>query len=251
VPKLLAAQIKKHHKIADIGHQIFKTQALIDEQKAKGAAKDAVQLANDKEKLRLLEAQLGIAKDEASLLNELKMGVLDTFASGLQTAIDGLIQGTVTVKEAFGSMAKSVLQMISKILAKMAALKVLEFMFPGSDFTKYLASGGYMQGKGQPKVPGYKLGGIATEPTYMVGEGKYNEAVVPLPDGRSIPVQMKGGSGNANVTVNISSDGQTTSSMSANGGEQAAQLGRAISTAVQEELLKQQRPGGMLSPYGV
>ena len=62
---------------------------------------------------------------------------------------------------------------------------------------------------------------------------------------------MKGGSGNANVTVNISSDGQTTSSMSANGGEQAAQLGRAISTAVQEELLKQQRPGGMLSPYGV
>ena len=251
VPKLLAAQIKKHHKIADIGHQIFKTQALIDEMEKKGADKDAVQLADDKEKLRLLEAQLEIAKDEASLINELKMGVLDTFASGLQTAIDGLIQGTVTVKEAFSSMAKSVLQMISKILAKMAALKVLEFMFPGTDFTKYLASGGYMQGKGQPKVPGYKYGGVATEPTYMVGEGKYNEAVVPLPDGRSIPVQMKGGSGNANVTVNISSDGQTTSSMSANGGEQAAQLGRAISTAVQEELLKQQRPGGMLSPYGV
>ena len=28
-----------------------------------------------------------------------------------------------------------------------------------------------------------------------VGEGKYNEAIVPLPDGRSIPVQMKGPSG--------------------------------------------------------
>jgi hypothetical protein len=27
-----------------------------------------------------------------------------------------------------------------------------------------------------------------------VGEGKYNEAIVPLPDGRSIPVQMRGGS---------------------------------------------------------
>ena len=29
----------------------------------------------------------------------------------------------------------------------------------------------------------------------LVGEGKYNEAIVPLPDGKSIPVQMRGGGG--------------------------------------------------------
>jgi hypothetical protein len=29
----------------------------------------------------------------------------------------------------------------------------------------------------------------------MVGEGQYNEAIVPLPDGKSIPVQMGGGGG--------------------------------------------------------
>jgi len=36
-------------------------------------------------------------------------------------------------------------------------------------------------------------GGVVKGPTLgLVGEGKYNEAIVPLPDGRSIPVQMKG-----------------------------------------------------------
>jgi hypothetical protein len=37
-------------------------------------------------------------------------------------------------------------------------------------------------------------GGVVNGPTLgLVGEGRYNEAIVPLPDGRSIPVQMKGG----------------------------------------------------------
>jgi hypothetical protein len=40
---------------------------------------------------------------------------------------------------------------------------------------------------------GFANGGIVTGPTLgLVGEGKYNEAIVPLPDGRSIPVQMQG-----------------------------------------------------------
>ena len=35
---------------------------------------------------------------------------------------------------------------------------------------------------------------MVTSPTLgMVGEGGMNEAIVPLPDGRSIPVQMGGG----------------------------------------------------------
>lgn len=38
-------------------------------------------------------------------------------------------------------------------------------------------------------------GGVVSGPTLgLVGEGRYNEAVVPLPDGKSIPVQMQGDS---------------------------------------------------------
>jgi phage-related minor tail protein len=169
----------------------------------------------------------------------------------MATALMGVIDGTKTMKEGFLDMAKVVLQAIAQIIVKMIAMKAISAMGFGFADGGVIprANGGYMFGGKQPK--GYRSGGVVTEPTYLVGEGKYNEAVVPLPDGRSIPVMMKGGSGgNANVTVNISADGQTTDNISSDNGEQGAQLGRAISAAVQEEMHKQQRPGGILSPYG-
>ena len=82
------------------------------------------------------------------------------------------------------------------------------------------------------------------------------EAVVPLPDGNKIPVEMKGGGGGTitnNVTVNISKEGSSTTDTSSSGGESKGNdeaLAKALSQAVQEELVKQKRPGGLLSPYG-
>ena len=35
----------------------------------------------------------------------------------------------------------------------------------------------------------------------MVGEGRYNEAIVPLPNGRAIPVDMRSSANTNNVTV--------------------------------------------------
>ena len=250
MPKLLASQVNKQYKVTQLANEIARIEDYKLELAGQGVKQNDVAMKQEEAKVNKLKAQLAIAEDQASLFTEMKDNVLNAFASGLTAMIDGLIQGTMTLKEGFASMAKMVLQAISQILAKMAALKILSFMFPGTDFAAFLAGGGYMQGKGQRRVPGYERGGIVSEPTYMVGEGRYNEAVVPLPDGRSIPVQMKGGSGSANVTVNISSDGQTTSNLTSNGGEQAAQLAKGISAVVQEELHKQQRNGGILSPYG-
>ena len=46
-------------------------------------------------------------------------------------------------------------------------------------------------------------GGVVSSPTLgLIGEGRYNEAVVPLPDGRSIPVEMRGGGITIQVTGN-------------------------------------------------
>jgi hypothetical protein len=92
-------------------------------------------------------------------------------------------------------------------------------------------------------ITGYASGGIATEPTYLVGEGKHNEAVVPLPDGRSIPVNMNGGGGTNNVTINVDAGGSTNSTGS---GEQGKALGMAIQAAVMETLQREKRPGGVL-----
>ena len=79
-----------------------------------------------------------------------------------------------------------------------------------------------------------------------------NEAVVPLPDGKAIPVNMGSGMGqNNNVTVNVSMDGQGNSQSESNSnGQMGANMGKLIAGAVQEELQRQKRPGGILSPYG-
>jgi hypothetical protein len=111
------------------------------------------------------------------------------------------------------------------------------------------AAGGIMPGG----VTGYANGGIVKRPTLgLVGEGKMNEAVVPLPDGKAIPVNMGSGMGqNNNVTVNVSMDGQGNSQSQSNSdGQMGANMGKLIAGAVQDELQRQKRPGGILSPYG-
>ena len=103
------------------------------------------------------------------------------------------------------------------------------------------------------KPMGYATGGIARGPQAGYPAMLHgNEAVVPLPSGGKIPVEMKSGgpatTNNVGVTVNVSGEG-ATSNVSGDPGQGEA-LGRAISSAVQEELHRQRRPGGILSPYG-
>jgi tape measure domain-containing protein len=65
-------------------------------------------------------------------------------------------------------------------------------------FTKLFGANGGVAGGGWKPFPvsAFANGGMVKGPTLgLVGEGKYNEAIVPLPDGRSIPVQMRGGGG--------------------------------------------------------
>lgn len=81
-------------------------------------------------------------------------------------------------------------------------------MFGGGifDFFKGLAfaDGGVMSSSGPIPLRRYAGGGVANSPQMAIfGEGSMNEAYVPLPDGRRIPVAMQGGGGGAaNVTVN-------------------------------------------------
>ena len=56
----------------------------------------------------------------------------------------------------------------------------------------YFANGGIAGGG----FRAFANGGTVSKPTVgMVGEGRYNEAIIPLPDGKSVPVQMNGGGG--------------------------------------------------------
>ena len=111
-------------------------------------------------------------------------------------------------------------------------------------------NGGVFNGAG--KVPGYASGGVARGstsgyPAILHG----TEAVIPLPQGGKIPVEMKnGGATNNNIVVNVSTDGNTQQKKGSTGPDMD-KLGGAIAAAVQSELQNQKRSGGILNPYGV
>ncbi|MAC71692.1 MAG: hypothetical protein CMP84_16010 [Gammaproteobacteria bacterium] len=117
----------------------------------------------------------------------------------------------------------------------------------GTLATLFFANGGIA--KGGFRSAAYAKGGIATQPTVgLVGEGRHNEAIVPLPDGKSIPVSMNGVGQNSNVTVNVAIDSNGNTSQNSEG--QGQDLGIVIAAAVQKELQNQKRSGGILNPYG-
>ena len=127
------------------------------------------------------------------------------------------ITGTATAKEVFASFLQSVGQALSQAASQMIATYIAIgiaklFAGLGGGGGNSAGSGGgisnslpgirqYAGGMGGGGAPGsmpfappaFANGGIVTGPTLsLIGEGKYNEAVVPLPDGRSIPVQLGG-----------------------------------------------------------
>jgi hypothetical protein len=64
------------------------------------------------------------------------------------------------------------------------------------------AGGGIMSRAGPMPLKFYQTGGIARHPQAAVfGEGSNPEAYIPLPDGRSVPVSMRGGGQSPNVTI--------------------------------------------------
>lgn len=154
-----------------------------------------------------------------------------------------------------------VMQLIEKFSAttttsNTAALAMNTSALYASSAAGLSRNGGVFSGTSTKNLAGYATGGIAKGarggyPVILHG----TEAVVPLPNGKSIPVEVSGGGSNSqqnNVSVNVvmNNDGSATTDVEKNRKE-ASDLGRRISDAVQQELRNQKRVGGMLSPYGV
>jgi hypothetical protein len=278
--KIVAAQLKA------VDLQVLITSAAITEAKARGAStfqleKDLDLLERkrkaiegeaaagpgagptDRERLQTeadrVRGELNTLTDPINAITTAAAGIGDAFS----TSFKGIISGSMTAKEAlagfFQSVADQFLDMAAQIIAKwiqMTILNTILQLFPGGGglgagaagfggsnaFGSFDAGGGLAFGGGLNLLPGRANGGpVSSGQTYMVGE-RGPELFVPGRSG-TIVANDKMGGGSTNVVVNVDAKGS-----SVEGNEQGAnQLGRVISAAVQSELIKQQRPGGILA----
>ena len=147
----------------------------------------------------------------------------ESIASGVTDNITAAIQGTKSLGEA----AKSILNDLSTNLIKLG-VNTLFSKIPGfGGLTTLLpfANGG-IPPVGKPS---------------LVGE-KGPELFVPKRSGTIIPNDKLAGGGSTNISVNVDASGSSVQSNE----QQGKELGRVISAAIQSELIKQRRPGGLL-----
>jgi hypothetical protein len=190
---------------------------------------------------KVVEASAGLT--EAQERNKtIVTGIAESIGSAVKSSLDLVIDGTKNWADSLREIASNLLRSIADQLLQ---IMVIAPLVKGITTAFGFASGGIMTGDGPMPLKTYARGGIANSPQLaMFGEGSTPEAFVPLPDGRRIPVAMQGGGG-GNTTVNVAVDAKGTSVQGDAG--QAVQLGRVIAAAVQAELIKQKRPGGLIA----
>ena len=174
--------------------------------------------------------------------------VVDSLFDSLQA----VAEGTKTAEQAFAdfltSIAKMLMQAAQQMIATYIAIGIAK-MFAGMGGGGSAPAPDIQTGSGfglgnQIMVGGMRTaasgkGALMNQP-YVVGE-RGPELFVPRNNGTIVPNHQMGGG--ANVTVNVDASGSSVEG----DGDQAAQLGKAIGIAVQQELIKQKRPGGLLT----
>jgi lambda family phage tail tape measure protein len=181
---------------------------------------------------------------------------------------DAIVSLTMTGKFSFKDFALSVIEDLTRMVTRMLIiapiLQLIQSLIPGGGgalsgtnalSTTKLVPGGIFANGGTfaNGIQPFASGGIVNSPTLfkfanggamrngLMGEAG-PEAIIPLKRGRDGKLGVAGGGGTS-VVVNVDAKG---SSVQGNSG-QGEQLGRAISQAVQAELIKQRRPGGLLA----
>jgi len=204
--------------LADLEASVAAAEQLEAEQFAAGAA--IAEQLNQQDELNKATDKYAITLDQ----------IKDTLANQMTNAIEGLIDGTKTL----GQSLSGLLRTFGSMFLRSGMGRLVENIFPSAKGNVFAQNG----------IVPYAKGGYIGRPTMALMGEAGPEAVLPLRRGRGgrLGVETSGG-GVGNVVVNVDAKGT-----SAQGdGPSANQLGKAIGAAVQAELIKQQRPGGLLS----
>ena len=193
-------------------------------------------------------------QDEMKALQDpirLAINLSDVMAASFEESFKGIIKGTMTVADAFRNMfnriADHFLDMAAKMIANQFQQGILGLF--GNLFTSTFISPNptptltseQIQNRFAYSDSRRANGGVVNAgKSYMVGE-RGAEMFVPNAGGRIVPNSDLGGS--TNIVVNVDASGSSVEGDE----QQSRELGRLISVAIQSELIKQKRPGGMLA----
>ena len=197
------------------------------------------------------------AVDEAALAQARFNDAMAITVPVTDSLFDNLLavaEGTKTAEQAFADFLRTIADMLFDVAKQMIATYIAVGI--ARRFAGIPGSGGEaINPNSVSQIQGYSGIGASTDVSgfipranggpvgagqaYLVGE-RGPELFVPGAQGNIVPNSAMG---SANVTVNVDASGSSVEG----DGQNAAQLGKAIGLAVQAELLKQQRPGGILA----
>ena len=214
----------------------------------------SIQRQNEQEGLQSITAYLEKQYELNTAIQQQKSlaeSVSSTLGQGMTSAFTALISGADNWAASLQQIASKVLvdianQLIQIFVIEQAINSIKSFLSPFSPSTP-LGAGGGMAGKFGTLGPNYGIaqraigGPVTAGSPYLVGE-RGPELFMPSRGGRIIPNNALGGGGTS-VVVNVDASGSSVQGDQA----QSRQLGIAISSAVQAELVKQKRPGGLLA----
>ena len=206
-------------------------------------------------KIKEIKDEFDNLADSTNVISTAAVGIGESFSRAFTDVLTGAQTWRDGLAGAFKSVAGLFADLVAQMLAKWAALQILGLFLPGQEGSSLTAgieqyplvgsaNGNVLRGG----FAAFANGGMVTGPTLgLVGEGRFNEAVVPLPNGKSIPVDLGDGTGNnisTNIVVNMN-NGQSSSKVTGTGSQA---FGREIEGAVRSVILKETRPGGII--YG-
>ena len=258
------ARIQAREKVAKIAEKVkeIKASDLTDEEKR--VALEAQGIENARVNLELSFQLAQIEKDRAAQIDELRIkteemnpvyqqqlqlaeGIADTFGTTMLQAFDAMVAGTerfdVAIRKLVAGALNDMARKLFQIFVIEQAIRSIGAAFAPPPI---FGSGGGVDRFGRGTLgPNYGIRQFANGGNPPVGRPSIvgergPELFVPRTAGTIIPNHAMGG---ANVTVNVDASG---SSVEGNA-DQASQLGKAIGVAVQQELIKQKRPGGLLA----
>lgn len=200
-------------------------------------------------------------------IGTLREGISSLTQNAFKGLEDAIVSLTTTGKFSFREFALSIVQevtrMVTRLLILAPILQFIQSLMPGGGIGANFPSGaGLLKVKlpglaigangmviGQNGLQKFAMGGIVNRPTlfpFANGTGLMGEAgpeaIMPLKRGADGKLGVAGGGG-TNITVNVDAKGTSVQGDDGRGG----QLARVVAQAVQAELIRQKRPGGLMA----